>query len=295
LISVWITSWPRLNAAGRLSVADTGVKLLTCEDEKTAENLAFQLDSENRERQKLEAKILGEAIEMIEARGKPLRSSIVLAREGWHAGVIGIVASRVVEKYYRPTIIISLKDGVGKGSARSISGFNLYESLKVCSEHLIKFGGHKYAAGLSIEPSCIAPFADAFETEAASSLKSEDLRPLLKIDSLISLDSVEDKLIEEMESLAPFGMANPEPLFIAEGVEVERLDLLKDRHLKMTLRQERKSFSAIAFNMANKAVKEGDILSIAFSPQFNLWNGRRSIQLKIRDIKKKTPHAFSAF
>ncbi len=179
---------PRLNAAGRLSVADTGVKLLLCEDEKTAENLALKLDSENRERQKIESNISLEAFEMVEKMGEPLPSSIVLSSKGWHAGVIGIVASRLVEKFYRPAIVISVEDGVGKGSARSISGFDLHKALEACSEYLIKFGGHKYAAGLSIEPSGIADFTEAFEKEANLRLKSDDFMPLLKIDSIANLD-----------------------------------------------------------------------------------------------------------
>jgi len=279
---------PRLNAAGRLSVADTGVKLLVCEDEQTCINLALNLDLENRERQKIEAGILLEAVKMVEMRDGPPPSSLVLASRGWHAGVIGIVASRLVEKFYRPTIVISVEDGVGKGSARSIAGFDLYESLNACSEYLIKFGGHKYAAGLSIEPSRIADFTEAFEKEVNSRLESDDFRPLLKIDSIVELDGFEDKLIEELESLAPFGTANAEPLFASEKVGVERVSLLKDRHLRMTLGQGKKSFSAIAFNMANKDVKQGDLISIAFSPQFNLWKGRKTIQLKIRDIKKNS-------
>lgn len=279
---------PRLNAAGRLSVADTGVKLLLCDDEQSAESFALKLDSENRERQKIESNISQEAISMVEKKGEPLPASIVLSSKGWHAGVIGIVASRLVEKFYRPAIVISVENGVGKGSARSISGFDLHKALEACSEYLIKFGGHKYAAGLSIEPSRIVDFTEAFEKEVNLKLKIDDFIPLLKIDSIVKFDSFEDKLIEELERLAPFGMANAEPLFVSKEVEVDKVDLLKGCHLKMTLSQEKKSFSAIAFNMNDKDIKQGDLVSIAFSPQFNLWKGRRTIQLKIKDIKKKS-------
>ncbi|MBE9536372.1 MAG: single-stranded-DNA-specific exonuclease RecJ [Proteobacteria bacterium] len=276
---------PRLNAAGRLSKADTGVRLLTTEDGQEAAALANALDCENRERQEIEKKILQEAIDMVEEGGLHKRPAIVLASEKWHPGVIGIVASRIVEKYYRPALIIAIKDGQGKGSARSIEAFHLFEGLEKCGEHLVSFGGHKYAAGFTLDASNLDAFRQAFENAVSSSVSDEDFIPSLKLDGIASLDDIDDSLVEELERLAPFGASNSEPVFMSQGVEVLSVRVLKDAHLKLQLRQGSKVLDAIAFNMVHKALSPGDSVDVAYSVSFNEWKGRRTVQLKVKDIK----------
>lgn len=277
---------PRLNAAGRLSTADMGVKLLMTRDETEARELAEKLDHENMERRTIEKEIFEDAIDMLEREELDKLSSIVLASEKWHAGVIGIVASRLVERYYLPTLLISIKDGEGKGSARSIAAFHLFKGLKECSSHLLGFGGHKYAAGFSIKEDKIKDFAADFDSIVKKTLNPEDFSPSIKIDATLELNDIDDKLVQDLEKMLPFGPSNPEPVFLCENVEVKEAIILKEAHLKMKLNCASGTLDAIAFNMKEKGIKTGDRLSIAFSPRFNLWRGRRSIQLSIKDIKK---------
>ncbi|MDH3972898.1 MAG: single-stranded-DNA-specific exonuclease RecJ [Deltaproteobacteria bacterium] len=276
---------PRLNAAGRMSSADAGVKLLTTEIVKEASTMAEELDSENRKRQAVEKEILEEAVAMVESMKLYEKSSIVIHSENWHPGVIGIVASRLVDRYYKPSLVIAVIDGVGKGSARSIDGFHLYRGLTECSDHLEGFGGHKYAAGITISPEKILPFAENFDRVVKKSVPKEDFKRPLKIESCLSFEEIDDNIIEELERLSPFGASNAEPVFATEDVTLLSLRLLKDAHLKMTFQQEGKTFDAIAFNMAHKRVQEGERFSIAYSLRFNYWNKQKSIQLFIKDIK----------
>ncbi|MBE9503409.1 MAG: single-stranded-DNA-specific exonuclease RecJ [Proteobacteria bacterium] len=276
---------PRQNAAGRLTRADAGVRLLVTADEEEADMLAAELDEENRERRKIETEILLNALEMIEKDELHSRPAIVLFSENWHPGVIGIVASRIVEKYYRPAILLTLVNGVAKGSARSIEAFHLFKGLESCADHLISFGGHKYAAGLSIKPDSIEDFRIAFANIVESTVKEEDFIPSMKIDGTIALDEINEELINELARLSPFGPSNAEPVFSAHNVEVISVNILKDAHLKLKLSQDRKVLDAIGFNMSEKKVTAGDRISIAFSPSINEWNGRRAVQLKLKDIK----------
>ncbi|MDT8317613.1 MAG: single-stranded-DNA-specific exonuclease RecJ [bacterium] len=278
---------PRLNAAGRLSTADMGVKLLMTVDDREARELAEKLDHENRERRAIEKEIFEDALAILEKQGTDRLSSIVLASEKWHPGVIGIVASRLVERYYLPTLLISIKDGEGKGSARSIAAFHLFEGLKECSSHLLGFGGHKYAAGFSIKEDKIKGFAEAFDSVVHKTLEPEDFTPSLKIDATLDLSDIDDKLVSDLEKMLPFGPSNPEPVFLSEDIEVKEAIILKDTHLKMKLDCAGTTFDGIAFNMKDKGIKTGDRVSIVFSPRFNLWRGRRSIQLNIKDIRNQ--------
>ena len=277
---------PRLNAAGRLSTADLGVRLLMTEDEAEAGELAERLDQENIARRELEKKMFEDALGMVEEKGLDKSSSIVLASKNWHPGVIGIVASRLVERYYLPTLLISIKDGEGKGSARSIAAFHLFEGLKECSSYLLGFGGHKYAAGFSIKEDRIKDFAADFDSVVNKTLKPEDFKPSIKIDATLELGDINDKLVQDLEKMLPFGPSNPEPVFLSENIEVKEAIILKGAHLKMKLDCDEGTLDAIAFNMKEKGIKAGDRVSIVFSPRFNLWRGRRTIQLNIKDIRK---------
>jgi single-stranded-DNA-specific exonuclease len=231
--------------------------------------MATELDASNTERQALEKAILSDVLAKVrETPALQNRKSIVLASEEWHPGVIGIVASRIVDIFHRPTILIALQDGNGRGSGRSIPKFHLHDALHACSEHLVKFGGHKYAAGLSIEETTLKAFIEGFD-EVASGLQPEE---------------ISYELAEALEAMAPFGMGNPEPVFMLEGIRVADLRILKERHLKLRLVAGERNLDAIGFNMAEKR-DIPDIVTVAFSMQINEWNGRKSVQLRIRDIK----------
>jgi len=277
---------PRLNAAGRLENAAMAVELLLCKDLKSAEPLAAALDASNAERQAVEREILNDALQMVrdDAAFKG-RKSIVLASEEWHSGVIGIVASRLVDLYHRPTILIALKDGNGKGSGRSIAGFHLHEALTACAEHLVKFGGHKHAAGLAIAEETLQAFVERFNEIADGLLTPEDLIPVLLIDAELKAEDLTLDLVSELERMKPFGMGNPEPVFLLQDAEVLESRIVKDTHLKLRLQVEAKKFEAIAFSMAGR-VSVGERIDLAFSPAINNWNGRSSLQLTVKDLRR---------
>ena len=273
---------------GRLAEATRSVELLTTDDIPRAQQLAAELDQENRARQTIEQEILDEAIRRIETDADfAARRSIVLASPEWHPGVIGIVASRLVERYYRPTVLMAIDGttGRGRGSGRSIRGFNLYEAFKACQQSLQGFGGHRMAAGLSIREDQVASFAEQFETAVRAETRPEDFVPVTFIDTELSLDEVNDALLEDLGRLEPHGPGNPEPIFLARDVTVVSRRIVGENHLKLYLRQGRRALSAIGFGMSDAPVQEGTSLDILFSPEHNEWNGNTSIQLRLRDLR----------
>ncbi len=276
---------PRLNAAGRLEDAALGAELLLTPSDSEAKKTATFLNQLNGERQQIEADTLAQAIERLESEGDNGARSIVLADRRWHPGVIGIVASRLVERYYRPVVMIALDEEGGKGSARSIKGFHLYESLSRCSEHLQGFGGHEYAAGLSLEGARVDGFARAFESVACALLDEEDLVPSLLHDGEIALEELSRQTVTELESLTPFGAGNPEPAFVATGIRVQQAAVVGGGHLRFTARQGGYSLPCIAFGMGDWIDRLAGEVDILFSAGFNEWQGRCSIQLRIKDIR----------
>jgi len=279
---------PRLNAGGRLAEATRSVELLTTDDVTRAQQLAAELDQENRARQMIEQEILDEAIRRIETDADfAARRSIVLASPEWHPGVIGIVASRLVERYYRPTVLMAIDGttGRGRGSGRSIRGFNLHAAFKACQQSLEGFGGHRMAAGLSIREDQVAGFAEQFETAVRAETRPEDFVPETFIDSELSLDDVNDALLEDLGRLEPHGSGNPEPIFLARDVTVVSRRIVGENHLKLYLRQGSRALSAIGFGMSDAPVQEGAALDVLFSPEHNEWNGNTSIQLRLRDLR----------
>jgi single-stranded-DNA-specific exonuclease len=276
---------PRLNAAGRLEDAALGVELLLGNDPKKAAVIADELNASNAERQDIEQAILRDVLARIkEGSMLSTKKSIVLASEEWHPGVVGIVASRIVDLYHRPTILIALQDGNGRGSGRSIPSFHLHDALKACSEHLLKFGGHKYAAGLSIDETTLEAFVERFDAVADGLLAPEDMTPQLMIDAFLSPAEITLETTEMIASLEPFGMGNPAPVFAVRGARVAERRIVKERHLKLKLSLEGACFDAIGFNMADMPVVDGKV-DAAFSLDVNSWNGKKSVQLKIRDIR----------
>lgn len=277
---------PRLNAAGRLEDAATGIELLLTSDGEKAAVLAAELDASNEERQCLEQMIFREALDRL--RSDPdaaFRKSIVLASESWHCGVIGIVASRIVDIFHRPTILISLEDGSGKGSGRSIPGFHLHDALHACSEHILRFGGHKYAAGLTIERDTLEAFAARFDAIAAELLAPEDLVPEIRIDAELAPDQLTLRTAEEMALLEPFGMGNPRPLFLVRGAKVRDRNILKEKHVRLRIDVNGVVCEALGFNMAD-SIPVSDHIDAVCSLDVNEWNCRRSLRLRLRDARE---------
>jgi len=277
---------PRLNAAGRLEDAALGVELLLCDDRGKAAEIAARLDASNSERQELEKEILRDALAKVKGSARfAHRKSIVLASSEWHPGVIGIVASRIVDLFHRPTILIALQNGSGRGSGRSIPRFHLHDALNACSEHLLKFGGHKYAAGLSVDEAILETFVERFDEVAQGLLGDSDLTPELVIDGELGAEEPTLELAELIEQLSPFGVGNPEPVFLLRrGALVDR-QIVKEHHLKLRLSAGGRVLDAIGFNMAQgKALPT--TLDIAFSLESNRWNGRQRLQLKLRDFRE---------
>ena len=282
---------PRLNAGGRLADATRSVELLTTDDATRAEQLAAELDDENRARQTIEQEILNEAIRRIENDAHfGARRSIVLASPEWHPGVIGIVASRWVERYYRPTVLLPIDaaTGLGRGSGRSIRGFNLYEAFKACQQCLEGFGGHRMAAGLSIKEDQVASFAEQFEAAVRAVTRPDHFVPETFIDAELAFEDVTDGLLKDLACLEPHGASNPEPIFLARAVSVVSRRVVGENHLKLYLRQSKRALSAIGFGMADAPVEDGATLDILFSPEHNEWNGNTSIQLRLRDLRATT-------
>ncbi len=275
---------PRLNAAGRLEDAALGVELMLAGEAAPAQAIAEQLDLFNRQRQRFEEETLRQAVERLE-QGEGGEYAIVLADSRWHPGVIGIVASRLVERYHRPTILIALQNGIGKGSARSIAGLHLFHALQRCGGHLEGFGGHECAAGLTIAERNLSVFAAAFEQVAREVLREEDLLPRLLHDGEVLFEEITPEVVREISGLAPFGAGNPEPSFIALGVQARQVCPVGENHLRFTARQGGCSFPCIAFGMADRAPELRGNIDILFTPAFNDWRGTRSVQLRIRDCR----------
>jgi len=288
---------PRINAVGRLGDAKRAVQLLTCTESSTAEDLAKVLEEENMKRRRIDEDTFAQAQELAEAiLDIDSESAIVLHRETWHPGVIGIVASRMVEKYYKPSIMMATVDGVAKGSARSVSGFDVYKALKKCEDKLIQFGGHKYAAGLTVEISRLDEFREAFNA-AVKELMTEELRtPEIKVDSEIDLTDLSPKFIRILKEFAPFGPGNMKPAFLAKNLEIAGTPrIVGKNHLRFRVRQNGTVFDAIGFGLGDllPLVSGGrKDLQCVFSVEESEWNTsngfRRSDtvpQLKIRDLR----------
>lgn len=276
---------PRLNAAGRMESAVPGVDLLLSMDANESRMIAEELDAANAERQAIERRIFEEADAMLLATGSMAeRRSIVLASADWHQGVVGIVASRLVERYHRPTILIALDpDGWGKGSGRSIPGFHLLEALNTCSEQLERFGGHRYAAGVSIRAEHIPNFAENFEAAAAARLADADLVPQLEIDAEVQPADITMELLSGLKKLEPFGAGNPEPVLMMRNMSVIESRVVGEKHLRLRVSREKAGFTAIAFGMAGREIPPQ--VDLAFFPEINEWNGTSSIQLRIKDLR----------
>ena len=284
---------PRLNAAGRMSTPDLATRLLLAGDETMADevrSLATQLDGENVRRQDEEAGIVAAAKKAVQTDPDiGARSILVVAGEGWHRGVIGIVASKLVDAFHRPAIVLSIEDGIAQGSCRSIPRFNMLEALERCAHLLVRFGGHKQAAGLTLEAGRVREFRTAINDVADETLGPEDLMPRLRIDGDLTFRGITAGVASGVASLAPFGAGNPRPVFAARGVEiVDGPRKLKDRHLKMALKQDGRLFRAVAWRAAERhdyLTEHRAALDVAFSLEQNQYNGETYTELTIADFR----------
>lgn len=277
---------PRINAAGRLSTAQTALRLLVSDDAKEAVSLASDLNRENSLRQRIEEETLTHALSMLECETPPDRG-IVLASDNWNPGVIGIVASRLADRFSKPAVMIALDGEAGKGSARGIKSFNILEGLKACSSLLDRYGGHKAAAGLTIPRANIERFKRDFIGYINGNLRDDDLVPEISIDAVVSLSDIDKRLVAEIESLAPFGQSNSEPLLCLTDAHIVATEVVGTRHLRLTVRQDgrRPPFQGIGFGLAPLHPIKGAGYGIAFSPYFDDWQGIRNLKLRIKDVQ----------
>ena len=281
---------PRLNAAGRLCRPQAALDLLLTDEPETARKLAAELEELNRERQAVEERILREAVEAIEEwpAARRNRRAYVVAAEGWHEGVIGIVASRLVERYHRPVVLIAGTDGDWKGSGRSIRSFDLHDGLRECAGDLERWGGHAAAAGLSIRPERVEAFAEAFGAVADARLDEDDLQPVTTVDALVHGSDLTLDLCGELARLAPFGLGNPNVTLLLAGCEVAELSTVGDgKHLRFRVREDgRDSGSAIAFRRGTSLdrLRRVGHYDVAFRLEANQWNGTVAPQLNVREV-----------
>lgn len=276
---------PRINAAGRIASALDAVDLLLAESLDEARPLAEKLDLHNRRRQAMEKDILNEILDQLGAKPDlENMNALVFSSDKWHPGVVGIVASRLVDLFSRPAFVISLKNGVGKGSGRSVSDFNIHKGLQQCAPLLLSYGGHYRAAGISIKEDDIDEFACMLDDIIRNSVQSSDMVSQTLIDTECRLQDINLDLIHQMALLAPFGCENPEPILCARNIKSSSPVIVGNNHLKMRLTSECTSANAIWFGMGKYLSSiNGANLDIVFSPQINYWNGSSDIQLKMRD------------
>jgi single-stranded-DNA-specific exonuclease len=277
---------PRINAAGRIEHAKKAVEILVEQDLDRAKKLASFIEENNVTRRNLDQNITKEALEMIDENKK----STVVFSKNWHKGVVGIVASRVIESHYKPTIVLAEKDGILTGSARSVHDFDLYEAISKCAHLCEKFGGHKYAAGLSIKKENLSEFIIAFEKAVSESITEDQLSPKIDVDMEIDIDAVDDKLFRIIKQFSPFGPQNLSPIFVSRSVVDngygKRIGADKS-HLRINTKTASGSLAGIGFSMGDafEKIKDYNEFDICYSINENEWNGRKNLQLMLNDLK----------
>ena len=283
---------PRINAAGRLGDANRAVELLVTDDQDKARLLVKELDNENKRRQMIQQAVVDEALLKVNAEADlKNENALVLANAGWHPGVVGIVASKIKEEFNRPTIIIALENGSGKGSARSVAGFDLYEALTACKTHLDGYGGHPMAAGLTLSNQKLEDFKKAFIDFANERLTKENLQATLTLDSEMALQDITPRFMEFLDKLSPYGPGNMRPKFAIRNVEIAGAPKVIGKtgeHIRFKIKQGLKSYPAVGFGLSNKyeMLITGQPVDIACVVETNEWQGNTSIQMNVRDIKR---------
>jgi len=278
---------PRLNAAGRIDEPDPGFELLVTSDAKQANQLADELEKRNSLRQQLEEKIMEVAVRQVEsAPDFQKRKSIVAFGKDWHPGVLGIVAQRLREKYFRPALAISLSESMGRGSGRSVNGLDLYQALFRCREFLVEFGGHRLAAGLSLKQENLELFRQAFEKAVQELAEKDAFEQVLVCDAELPLFMVSSELADELDKLKPFGPQNYEPLLWAKSVLVLDCQLKKEKHLWLLLRERETTLQAMFFRAGIEPLKPGSLIDLAYTIERRTWNNKTELRLLIRDLKQ---------
>jgi single-stranded-DNA-specific exonuclease len=271
---------PRINAAGRIGDAGDVIPLFLSDSAEETSSIADGLDRINTERQRIEEEVYQEALSQVNEKGYD--AAIVLYSKGWHMGVIGIVASRIAEEFYRPAFVFSIKDDVAKGSVRSVPGFDLCKGLSGCRDILIAFGGHKQAAGVSLYASNLPAFEERINRIVKDSLEREDFIPTIEIDAEVALSEVNAGLIRELSMLEPLGYGNPEPLLGARKLGILNPRIVGNNHIKMKLKQKSSSVDAIGFAMGSIFESLSTTsLDAVFTPTINEWNGSKYLQLNL--------------
>ena len=279
---------PRINACGRMGNASAAVKLLLETDDQKAEKIAMELDELNQERKNVESIIYNQALDIIKKENLEDKNSIVLYNSSWHNGVIGIVASRLVNMYYKPVILLTKEHGFIRGSGRCPSGFSLYDALSECKELLIQFGGHELAAGLSIDEKNIEAFIEKFE-EVVKSRKDTICDQIINIDSVISRKNLNAQIIKDIRALKPYGQSNQVPIFLYKGLKVAAIRTIKDdKHLKLVLKDDKSLIDAVGFSLGIRRdeIRIGDKIDVVANVELNSYNTPKTIQLVIQDFKK---------
>lgn len=279
---------PRINACGRMGHAEMALEMLLTDSLDKAMEIAEHLQNMNKERQEVEKVIMNDAIKIIEENKLYNDNVIVVGNENWHHGVIGIVASKITETYYKPSILVCFEGEEGKGSGRSIDGFDLHEALSACQDHLLKYGGHEMAIGLTLSKNEFENFRKAIIDFAKDKLP-EDLMPVVKYDAEINAKEVSKDTIESLKLLEPYGEANNSPIFVYKNVKVDSIRTLSnDKHLKLNIKDGNYVFNAIAFNLGDlkDSIRMGDKVDILNYLELNRYNGFESVQLNVKDIKK---------
>ena len=278
---------PRLNAPGRMGDSNAGLTLLTASENETAKTLAQTLNIANSRRQGLEQGILDRIEDRIRAHDLIAhRRTLLLWGENWHPGVLGIVASRLVDRYHRPSLVLGVRNGIASGSGRSIDGFNLYRALSRLSPLFYAFGGHAHAAGFRLNEDNLEELKRKLEEIAEGELSEADMLPVIRVDAQLFLKDVSRQTIHDIAALSPFGDQNPEPVFLASSLDVVGSRLVGDRHLKLRLQQGETVHEAIGFGMGRYHSLQGERVDILFTPEVNRWQGSETIQLKMLDLRR---------
>ena len=279
---------PRINACGRMGHAEKALELLLCKNINDANRLTNELNEFNKIRQETEKSIFEEAVLKIENENLNNKNTIVVAGENWHHGVIGIVASKITEMYFKPSILLCYENNMAKGSGRSITGFDLHDALMKCADIIDKFGGHSMAIGITIKKENVQKFYDKIE-KIASDMKVDEIIPIIQIDSKISLNNIDKEMVASLKQLEPFGEGNKTPIFAIKNLKIDSIRALSEgKHLKLTLRENNTMINAIGFNMGNlvQEYKIGDKIDVAGVLEINTFNGVDSIQINLKDIMK---------
>lgn len=288
--TIGYTIAPRINASGRLGCASTSVELFLTDDEEKAKELADSLCHENQLRQQTEQKMFKEALEYLEEHPEVKEDKIIIIpHENWHHGIVGIVSSKITEKFYKPSILFAIDGDEAKGSGRSVTGFNLFGALEYSSGLLEKFGGHELAAGLTIKTDNIEAFREKINEFAKDHMDDEILTPTISLDAAIKVNYITLDTVHDINKLQPFGVNNPTPTFAVRNIKIHRISVMSEgRHLRMTLFKDGKYLDSVGFGMGEfySYLNEGDYIDVAFALDINDYKGFQNVQLILRDIKE---------